>query len=366
MAIAYVASSSATGGNGTGTDVSVTKPAAILDGHFIIAVLYREAGNWTLPGGWAYLCQGARPHGDNEFWVDLAYKRASSEGASWTFQLDTSTWRVVSLCAFSGVISSGDPLDCTPVKYAADADNAVAKSITNGSTNSMNIMGTGNYGGVAVYGAGTSGYTNGVNLGGCEIWYALQASSGASGDKTFEGPAAIQDWATWHLSLKADTGSSSSSSSSSSTSSSTSSSSTSSSTSSSSSSSVSAIPLNPSLDGLAFGEQNPTQGEHAIEWPTWDNGSGGAITVIGDANWGKMELIVGAQGRSRVYDIGNANTRIYTLTPNRYGSGSETATLQIRGDTVSFNQDDASPTWETYTVAISRAWRYVQVREVKS
>lgn len=104
-------------------------------------------------------------------------------------------------------------------------------------------------------------------------------------------------------------------------------------------------------------------GEIPVKWSTWDNGSGGSVTVTGDPDWGKLSLATGTQGRSKVYDFGDSTSRTYTLTSNRYGVGSGSATLQIRGDTSSFVQDDDVITWENYTVPITRSWRYVQVRE---
>lgn len=106
-------------------------------------------------------------------------------------------------------------------------------------------------------------------------------------------------------------------------------------------------------------------GETASPWTLWDDGAGGPATVSGDSSWGKLNLGIGTEARSRVYDFGDANSRQYYLTENRYGTGQGTATLQIRGDTAPFIQDDNSVTWETYTVPITRFWRYVQVREMK-
>lgn len=114
----------------------------------------------------------------------------------------------------------------------------------------------------------------------------------------------------------------------------------------------------------AFGEQNPTLGEDPVSWQTWSDGAGGIPDVQGNIDWGKLELdLSGEEGRSAIYDMGSAITRQYTLTENRYGVGSGSAALQIRGDVASFTQDDNVVDWEDYTVPISRGWRYVQVRE---
>jgi len=108
-------------------------------------------------------------------------------------------------------------------------------------------------------------------------------------------------------------------------------------------------------------------GESPVSWTTWSDGAGGAPTITGDPDWGKLELTIGEEGRSNVVDLTNATERIYTITENLYGTGSGVATLQIRGDTNVFLQDAGEPpNWENYTVPITRTWRYVQVREIKS
>ena len=116
----------------------------------------------------------------------------------------------------------------------------------------------------------------------------------------------------------------------------------------------------------AFGQQNPTFGEIAVSWQTFSDGSAGIPSVTGDSDWGKMTLdLSGEEGRSAVYDLGSSRARTLTLTENRYGSGTETAQLQIRGhNTTTFSQDDVSPAWENYYSPTSRAWRYIQIREI--
>ena len=117
---------------------------------------------------------------------------------------------------------------------------------------------------------------------------------------------------------------------------------------------------------MAWGEQNPTQGELPVSWQTWSDGAGQVPTIGGDQDWGKLILDIGEEGRSGVYDFVNANERTYTVTQNRYEAGEGVAYSQIRGSETSFAQDDASPSWENYSGAINRSWRYVQVREVEN
>lgn len=113
--------------------------------------------------------------------------------------------------------------------------------------------------------------------------------------------------------------------------------------------------------GLAFGEQNPV-GELPISWQTYSDGEGDIPQVEGDADWGKIVLSGVEQGRSRVYDFGNTDTRNYTLEVDKYGAGSGSGTVQIRGSAVSFAQDDALPGWEDYVGTIEQDWQYVQAR----
>ena len=103
---------------------------------------------------------------------------------------------------------------------------------------------------------------------------------------------------------------------------------------------------------MAFGEESPV-GEIPVSWQTFSDGGGGVPTIDGDQSWGKMLLVSSQEGRSAVYDFGNSDARTYTLIENKYGSGSGTATLQIRGSLTS------------YTDPINREWRYIQIRETE-
>lgn len=114
----------------------------------------------------------------------------------------------------------------------------------------------------------------------------------------------------------------------------------------------------------AFGQQTPTQGEDAVSWQTFSDGAGGIPNTTVDIDWGKLSLqTAGAEGRSAVYDLGASRTRKFKLTENRYGNGSGSAVLQIRGSTTIFTQDDTVVDWETYTAPVEHDWQWVQVRE---
>ena len=204
MTIAYRAGSTA--GNSSGGDLTINKPTGTLDNDILVVVLYREAGTWTLPTGWTAWLSDQRDFGNN-LYLTIAWKRASGEGSNYTFSLSTSTWRIAAMAAFSGCVTSGDPIDCTATGRGTNesmtSSGPIASSITNATANSMNVAVTANYNGTDPS-AGSSGYTEGANIGGCEIWYAIQAASGASGNKTFGGFSGSDTglWATIHISLK--------------------------------------------------------------------------------------------------------------------------------------------------------------------
>lgn len=140
-----------------------------------------------------------------------------------------------------------------------------------------------------------------------------------------------------------------------------------SSTSSSSSTSTSTT-LSPVSGGVAWGEENPDVSEIAVSWQTYSDGGGGIPTITGDSDWGKISLDISEEGRSKVYDFGNSNSRTYTITENKYGTGQESATIQIRGhvDTVFTQDSDEPPNWANYTTPVTQSWRYVQARVVNS
>ena len=123
--------------------------------------------------------------------------------------------------------------------------------------------------------------------------------------------------------------------------------------------------LLPDPGGMDFGEETPTYGEEAISWQTWSNGSGGIPTIIGDPDWGTLELQYAEEGRSRVYDFTNDHGRGIKLTPNRYKPGQGSATPQIRGAKTIFTQDDNVLAWIDYVGETAHEWQYVQMRVIK-
>src|SRR5574343_1269622 len=196
MAIAWRAGSSA--GNSTGTNATVNKPTGTVDGDILIAVTYREAGAWTLPSGWAWVA-AEQVNNDGDAWVRLAWKRAASEPSSWTFSMSTSNWRIVTVGAWSGCAASGTPFEAA-AGYSTTGYPVIAASITTTVADTMCVVGMANLSGTNI-GAGSTGYTQREQLGGCELWERAMAATGSTGTKTFSDSSNTGDWATFHLAL---------------------------------------------------------------------------------------------------------------------------------------------------------------------
>lgn len=197
--------SNATAGGSSGGDVTISKPTGTVDNDIMIAFLYTESGAsaWTLPSGWAWLAQNQQDYGGN-YWNSVAWKRASSEGSNYTFTHSPSGWRDVVIVSWSGATTSGDPQDSTAVGKGASGTTVSSDSITNATANSMNQVSAQDYSGTNL-GTASSGYTDYLNFDDVNVFYYLQASSGASGAKTFSA-GDINEWSTWHFSIAEDTG----------------------------------------------------------------------------------------------------------------------------------------------------------------
>lgn len=169
---------------------TVSKPANVVDGDFLLAAVrtYADQAAPTPPSGWTLIA--SRLHSDSArggLWV--YYKRASSEGASWswTHAYDISTAAVYRI---TGVVSSGSPEDIAEstceLDYSISAMSCA--SITTATANAAVMM-------IAAAGTtsvqwSTHDLTQRVEVYGgaypmeLTIDGALQASAGATGAKT--------------------------------------------------------------------------------------------------------------------------------------------------------------------------------------
>ena len=129
---------------------------------------------------------------------------------------------------------------------------------------------------------------------------------------------------------------------------------------SSSSSSSSAYPVE---WGIAWGNEDCPPTETPESWATWSDGAGGAVTVMGDPDWGTLFLGRGVVAHSPVHHF-NALDSHTTLTKNKYGAGGVGSfKVYYRESNTPFLQDDGSPVWSLYTnpVRLTNAYRQVKL-----
>lgn len=200
MAIAY--RSGSTAGSGDGASLTIPKPSGTLDNDILLTGLYREGGGgWTPPAGWNLLSE-IRDGSNAQIWLAAYWRRVSSDGADYTWTLGASTWRTGIMLAFSGCKTTDSPVDVYGTYNVLDSSaDAVVKcaSVTTTVANTMLVALMANVNGANIT-AGTSGYTERVQLGGVEGWTLAQAASGASGVKTFSNVSTTR-WATFNIAL---------------------------------------------------------------------------------------------------------------------------------------------------------------------
>lgn len=106
-------------------------------------------------------------------------------------------------------------------------------------------------------------------------------------------------------------------------------------------------------------------GEIPLSWQVWSDGAGGDPTIIGDQDWGKIELEKTEIGHSSVMDLANTDDKLITVTYDEYEAGSGgLGTIYIRGQATVFDRDAVSPSWEEYTGPVNHIWRWMQVKLV--
>lgn len=134
MAVAFRAATNLTAGNGT-TAVQ-NKPAGTADNDILVVFLYVEGGvSVSVPGGWAQIAtlHNLTQNYDTYIW----WKRAASEGASWSWSWTGTQWRDGWAVALSGAVASGSPLDGTTASNSGTDATAECTAITLAETDSL-------------------------------------------------------------------------------------------------------------------------------------------------------------------------------------------------------------------------------------
>jgi len=198
MAYTYRASTSA--GNNSGGALSINKPTGTADGDLLVAVWYLESDTNTfssVPSGWS-LAGSIANTGAFKIWV--YWKKAASEGASWSWTPSSSAWRAAVCAAYSG--GTNPAVDVAGTGGQGDAQtygNQSAPSVTTVSDNALVIWGYGNYNGDNV--PGMAGFCTNlrVSFGGCTIADATKTPAGSTGTSNPNSSIGSEDYAAIHI-----------------------------------------------------------------------------------------------------------------------------------------------------------------------
>ena len=188
MALAFRTPNGVTTGTdntGTGTNITVTKPSAVAAGDLLVVSIYHDTATInTVPSGWTHVISQLNTRASPDFYVRTYWKRASSEGSSWTWVASASVWWCAECAAYTGGLAAGDPLDGTATAFTEDSlsDNVVdLPSITTTVDGSMLVAACGNFDGKS-WVSGTSPVTNERADGnGLCLYDGIKTSAGASG-----------------------------------------------------------------------------------------------------------------------------------------------------------------------------------------
>lgn len=210
MAYAFVTpNGTASAGNASGGALALTKPSGVADGHLLVVAAYLESdtNTWTPPSGWN-TAAGLTQDNTGVFQLQVFWKIAASEPASWTWTPGSSAWRALVLAAYSGATGSGSSR--VDIQGGSQGDTQgetgqTAPSVTTTVDGDLVVFAYGNFGGVDT--TSLIGFATNlrVTLGGVCIGDAIKSPAGATGTTRAAGTG-TQDYATLHVAFLLDTG----------------------------------------------------------------------------------------------------------------------------------------------------------------
>lgn len=208
--MAYAFRQVSTQGDASGAAITVTKPTGTVDGDLILVVAYLETdtNSWSSVGAGFNVWAAAGKANTGAFLMQVWWKIAASEPASWTWTPTATAWRGVTCASYSGGTGSG--AGRTDVANGSQADavadtSQTAPSITTTAAHDLLAYCYGNFNGVAV--TGMSGACTNLrgSIGGTTIADALDQAQGATGTSNETG-VGTADYAASHASFFLDTG----------------------------------------------------------------------------------------------------------------------------------------------------------------
>ena len=185
----------------TRTNTTITKPASVADGDFLMAYLYVEDDvAVTLPSGWAQVATVDHPGQPMDVYV--YWKVASGEGASWTWN-HASAWSQGGAYRVTGAPSSS-PLDGTATTNTGTGTTATFTGLTTAQNNSALIGVGAHWASLTTYSAWGSPLTERLDTAEQSAFASgIQVTAGASGNKTATLSVST-DWMAIMFGLKDD------------------------------------------------------------------------------------------------------------------------------------------------------------------
>lgn len=201
--------SSTSGGDSSGTSLTVTAPTGLTDNDIIRVTIYIETASAVSATGWTEITNAGGTNAGTPTMVQRVFwKRASGEGASWSFTWGgASVWRGYCCSCYSGAQTSGDPNEAATYNESeAGTSTITGTSITTlGANRKVIFSGTFGYLSATSFGTPNQG-TRRVNVGalvfqadqdvasaGATGSYTIQANNTESGRWTAETSAIIED-----------------------------------------------------------------------------------------------------------------------------------------------------------------------------
>lgn len=185
MAIAFRSTNGVMSGTSSGSSIAVTKPSGVADGDLLVVAMYTDDCTVSgVPSGWTLAGEVENAGPDPDFWIRVYWKRAASEGASWTWETSASVWFAWECAAYTGGLASGDAIDGTPTTAFNGLNALPIPAVTTTVDGSMLIAIAGNFPGDA-YASGTAPVTNErADANGLCLYDGIQATAGSSGTIT--------------------------------------------------------------------------------------------------------------------------------------------------------------------------------------
>lgn len=180
----------AQGPSGTDSDI-VVKPVGTVDDDVMLAIIYTEPANAvTTLSGWTIL---AARFDTSTYGVSTFWKRAASEGISYTWSSPGGSFTIGVIISYSGCVTTVSPIDVMGTWQGATSSTMTGLAVTT-ATADTTIVQMGVVGDIGItQSTPPTSMTNRLNFG-TIINDVAQAAAGSSGNKAATMSGSV-DWA---------------------------------------------------------------------------------------------------------------------------------------------------------------------------